>query len=300
MDALLKTGKHTVTAITRTNSNNNMPEGVHIAKVDYAHPPSLVDALRGQDSLIITMSTMAPKDQEMALIEAAAEAEVPFVLPNEWSPDTAHEDLIKDVALFKSKAITRKAIIDAGKSAYLGIATGFWYEWSLAIPDSYGFDLINKTVTFFDDGEAKISTSTWAQVGRAVAALLSLPIQAEGSHPHACLDQMKNRLMYVNSFTVSQKDMFQSVLRVTETQPEEWKITNQPSAERYAAGARTLQDGDRTGFIHMMYTRVFYPDGSGDFESSKGTLNSLLDLPREDIDEATRVAVERAKINSWS
>jgi hypothetical protein len=50
----------------------------------------------------------------------------------------------------------------------------------------------------------------------------------------------------------------------------------------------------------LRYSRVFYPDGSGDFESSKGTSNAVLGLPEEDIDEATKIAVERAKTNPWS
>ena len=59
---------------------------------------------------------------------------------------------------------TRKAIADLGKSSYVAVSTGFWYEWSLAIPAGYGFDFANRAVTLFDEGEAKISTSTWPQV----------------------------------------------------------------------------------------------------------------------------------------
>ena len=51
----------------------------------------------------------------------------------------------------------------------------------------------------------------------------------------------------------------------------------------------------------MMYTRVFFPDGSGDFESNKGTLNAVLNLPVEDLDEATGRAIERAKTTTpWA
>lgn len=44
---------------------------------------------------------------------------------------------------------------------------------------------------------------------------------------------------------------------------------------------------------NFLYGRVFFPDGCGDFESSKGTLNKLLGLPQEDLDEATKRALER-------
>jgi len=39
----------------------------------------------------------------MKLISAASKAGVKWVLPNEWAPDTANEDLVKDVFVFKSK-----------------------------------------------------------------------------------------------------------------------------------------------------------------------------------------------------
>ena len=59
----------------------------------------------------------------------------------------------------------RKAIADLGKSSYIGVSTGFWYEWSLAVPAAFGIDFAKRAVTLFDEGEAKISTSTRPQVG---------------------------------------------------------------------------------------------------------------------------------------
>lgn len=82
--SLLGTGRHTVTAITRADSSSKLPDGVKVAKVDYDDDQSLVDALRGHDALVITLSVFAPKDTEDKLIKAAADANVPWVLPNEW------------------------------------------------------------------------------------------------------------------------------------------------------------------------------------------------------------------------
>lgn len=138
------------------------------------------------------------------------------------------------------------------------------------------------------------------QVGRAVAAILSLPIEVEGSNNEACLQSLKNKVVYVNSFTISQKDMFDSVLRVTDTKVDDWTITNEPAKERYSSGMMEIKEGKRIGFAKMLYTRVFYPDGSGNTEQNKGTINSLLNLPTEDIDEATKAAIERSKGPNWT
>ncbi len=58
----------------------------------------------------------------------------------------------------------RNAILDLGKSSYIAVSTGFWYEWGLAMPAGFGIDFANRTVTLFDEGETKISTSTLPQV----------------------------------------------------------------------------------------------------------------------------------------
>lgn len=103
----------------------------------------------------------------------------------------------------------------------------------------------------------------------------------------------------MSSFTVSQKDMLESALRVTGTKEDDWIITKEPAQERYSSGIKEMQEGKRIGFAKMMYTRVFYPDGSGDVEHNRGTLNTILGLPKEDIDEATKVAIKRSKSSTW-
>lgn len=155
-------------------------------------------------------------------------------------------------------------------------------------------------MTLFDEGETKISISTWPQVGRTVASLLSLPITSEGGNKEACLENFANKLNYANSFTISQREMLDSVLRVTGTKESDWEITKESSHDRYATGIKEMQEGKRVGFAKMMYTRVFFPDGSGDTEHNKGTINAVLGLPKDDLDEATARAIERAKTTkSW-
>ncbi|KAH8813010.1 hypothetical protein F5884DRAFT_751303 [Xylogone sp. PMI_703] len=292
-EALLKTGRHTVTAITRPETKGTFPQGVVVKEVDYSKPETLVEALRGQEALVITISGHAPiREIEEKLIRAAGEAGVPWILPNEWSPDSAHEGIVNDVFIFKSKVAARKLIEEIGKSSYIAVATGFWYEYSLSIPSNYGFNFANRTVRFYDDGEIKISTSTWPQVGRAVAGLLSLPITPEGPNTEACLESLRNKVVYVNSFTINQKDMLASVLRQTETKEEDWTITKVPAQELHSTSSKQIAEGKKDAYASYLYSRIFFPDGSGDFEH-KGTLNSMLNLPKEDIDEATNNAIKR-------
>lgn len=78
--ALLETGKHTVTALTRPESSSTIPAGVDVKKVNHEEPQTLVDALRGQEALVVTLSGYAPiRDIEEKLVRAAGEAGVPWM-----------------------------------------------------------------------------------------------------------------------------------------------------------------------------------------------------------------------------
>lgn len=101
-EALLKTGVHNVTALTRVGSQSKLPVGVISKSIDYSKPETIVEALKGQDAFIITVPGQAPKGTELALVKAAAEAGVKWIL-NEWSPDTMNEDLVRDVPIFQAK-----------------------------------------------------------------------------------------------------------------------------------------------------------------------------------------------------
>lgn len=141
------------------------PKGIEVKRVDYARSETLVQALEGHDALVITLSGRSPfQEIEAKLIRAAGEAGVSWILPNEWSPDSTHQGVIKDVFLFGMKAATRSLIEEIGKTSYIGLSTGFWYEYSLAIPKNFGFDFKERKVQFYDDGNTKISVSTWPQV----------------------------------------------------------------------------------------------------------------------------------------
>lgn len=132
-----------------------------------------------------------------------------------------------------------------------------------------------------------------------MARLLSLPIKSEGSNADGSLEKFQDQVVYVKSFTVSQKEMLESVFRVTGTDTSQWTITNVAAAERYTIGLREMKEGQRAGFAKMLYTRIFYKDGFGNIES-KGPLNAVLGLPEEDIDEATKIAVARAQEDPWA
>ncbi|KAI2780051.1 hypothetical protein F4815DRAFT_499877 [Daldinia loculata] len=290
---LLKNGKHTLTAITRPNSTKKLPEGLRVARVDYSgdDDTELVEALRGQQVLIVSMSVHAPRDSVSKLVRAAAKAGVPYILPNWFGHDAANDTLCEDSMLKASRDSITSEIKSLGVSSYILLVCNFWYEFSLGGgPDRFGFDFNKRTFVEFGDGTVPIRTSTWPQCGRAVAALLSLKeIPDDEADTSPTLSQFRNGCVYVSSFRLAQRDMFESVKRVTRTADTDWSVTRESAEERWGQGRAALQEGNWKLFTKMLYSRMFFPNGDGDY---KGELhNDLLGLPVEDLDEATAVGV---------
>ncbi|OLN85461.1 Quinone oxidoreductase 2-like protein 2 [Colletotrichum chlorophyti] len=290
---LLKGGNHTVTAITRHNSDSKLPEGVVVAKINYDDESTIVRALEGQEYLIITTKTMVPQDVHTKLVNAAAKAGVPYVMPNAWGPDPKNELLMNDI-LFDSVSKGAVQEIEAlGVSDWVIMSCGYWYEFSLGgSADRYGFDMKNKSVVLFDDGNIKINTSTWIQCGRGIAAFLNLKWLPEDENDTSpTIQKWANDVFYISSFLVSQQDMFESVKRVTNTTDEDWTVTRENTLERFRGGQAALRSGERTGFVRLMYARIFFPSNDGDVEHKHGLANEALGLPEEDLDKATNEAV---------
>ncbi|KAF2789114.1 putative oxidoreductase CipA [Melanomma pulvis-pyrius CBS 109.77] len=294
-EELLETGRHVVTALTRPGSKAILPAGVKVAQVDYDDEEVLVSALKGQQFLVITLSVLAPPDTHSKIVKAAVKAGVPYIMPNVYGWDIFNKTLREDTP--HGPATLEKTLeIETLGSAYIAMVCGFWFEWSVALsPDSFGFDIRNKKVTFYDDGKTRINVSTWRQCGRALSALLSLP--EDGASP--ALSQWKNKPLYIDSFAVSQRDILDSIHRVAGTSDDDWEISFEPSSERYRNGMDEMQKGARSGFVKAMYARVFFPGGGGAFEPAQGLANDVLGLPKEDLDEATRRAVDMAE-GGWN
>ena len=254
--------------------------------------------MKGQQVLIITMAPMAPPDTQTKLIDAAAAAGVPWIVPNEYGNDGADTQLEKDLPMIASaKAGVRKYIEQQGLN-WIGIACGFWYEFSLGGSIlRYGFEIANRKVLFFGDGDQPINTSTWAQCARQVARLFDLKVLPEDEHDkRPSLDMFRNTFCRASSFRVSQKDMFASLKRVTKTTDKDWSIESKPTEQLFNEGMEKFSKGDFTGFAVALYTRAFFKsDEVGLYGDHYGLHNELLRLPVEDLDEFTQGAVDFEK-----
>lgn len=151
----------------------------------------------------------------------------------------------------------------------------------------YGFNFKERTVRLYDDGTTKLSTSTLPQVGRGVAKLFELPA--------AELEKYKNNFVRINSFHVSQMEMFTSVMKATGTEEKDWIVTKIPIDDAIAQGTEAFQSGDRKGAIDILYGMNFKPGAGGNFQHKSD--NKVLGLEEEDLDEVVRRVVKEVEGN---
>ena len=275
-----------------------MAEGAKSISVDYDDQEAVAAALKGQQFLAIVLSSMAGPDTHSNIVKGAIKAGVSYIMPTAYGWSVTNERLAKDDIYTKSAQAKVQEIQSLGGTSIVMVC-GFWYEWSLALGlDCFGIDLKNHKAILFDDGNTKINSSTWEQCGRALAALLSLP--ESGASPS--LADWKNKELRIASFRMSQRDMLDSIHRVKGDSDKDWEITSEPAAQRYGDGMTMLSTGDRAGFIKAMYSRGFFANGDGDFETSDGLHNEVLGLSKGDMDASTKAAIGMVEAgwNPWA
>jgi tryptophan synthase beta chain len=265
-----------------------------VTQVDYDDEATIVAALKSQQFLIITMAPTAPRDTHSKLVQAAAKAGVPYVMPNGYGADIDNVKLGEDTLLGPMAKANRDEIELLGMQ-WITVCCGFWYDYSLAGGEArFGFDLEKRSLTIYDDGNTKNVTSTLSQVGRAVAKILSLKELPEDERDKSpTLSMYLNKGVYVKSFVVCQNDMFESVKRVTGTTDADWTITHENTKKRYKDGLAQVKVGNMACFSKMLYARAFYPDEPSDLLAK--AQNDLLGLPDENLDEATKIGIDLVK-----
>lgn len=241
------------------------------------------------------MAPNAPKDTHSKLVHAAAKAGVPYIMPNGYAGDIEQVKLGEDTLLGPIAKANRDEIERLGMK-WITVCCGFWFDYSLAGGESrFGFDFEKKTLTLYDDGNVKNSTSTLAQVGRAVAKVLSLKELPDDEYDNSLtVSSFLNRAVYLNSFVVSQNDLFESVKRVTGTSDADWTVTHESNKKRYDDGMAQVKRGDMSGFSKLLYARAFFPEDPSDLSAK--AQNELLCLPKEDLDEATKDGIALVEV----
>lgn len=281
LSALLKKGLHKITAISRAESSATFPGEVTVKKGDYADPSFLASALQGQDVLILQVNMMPDSmESQVTLIEAAAKAGVRWVLPTEFGSDI-YSPIATDFPMTGMKKKYRDLIEEKGMD-WVAIVNNPWFDWSLKA-GLWSVDIPGRKATIFKVGNTKFNTTTLEQVGRGVAALLSLPDEK--------LNSFKNRPLYLRSFLISQKDVLDSAVRATGTTEDDWEIQHQEPEVAIKASRDAVAAGNPMAFVGEFYLAHMQKGRGGNYEDKAAKDAEVLGLREESLDEVIKRVV---------
>lgn len=282
--------KFNVKIITRAgssilNSSHSSNPAISFAVGDYDDHSFLVEALTGQEVLIITLGFSVCHKYQPLLIKAAADAKVQYVLPTEFGSDTTNPKIIEYHPSADKKAADRRLVEQLGVSSWIAIICSSWYDWNLT-GAHFGIDVKAKTAVLFDGGDQKTLLSTMNFAGLATAGVLSLPKTAPEGKPS--LESYKNKPVFASCFYVSQKDMLASIQKVVGT--DGWEISNKSTLAHYQEGQKRIAAGDFMGVMNLLCASQFM-EGVGTVFSGPQA-NEILGLPKVDFDTTTKLIVE--------
>ena len=274
LSALQSTPSLQVTVLSRASSKATFSAPTKTVPDDFS-VSALTSILQGFDALVSTLpgSTVEPHKN---LASACAAAGVQRFVPADFgSVDSSDPVVAALVPLYKQKGEVRAhcerlAAESGGKFSWTSLVTGHFFDWGLKL-GLLGVQLRQGKATVYDDGETKWSATTLARIGEAVAKVLTTSEEVA-----------RNKMLYIQSFCVSQLDIIEGIMRTSARQIEVSFVKSQPfiedKKERSNAGDRSATE-DLVSVLGL--TRANW-EGKADFA------NKLLGFENEDLDEVLK------------
>ncbi|KAH7372147.1 hypothetical protein BKA64DRAFT_689191 [Cadophora sp. MPI-SDFR-AT-0126] len=240
-----------VTALTRsaTKTQALADLGIKIVEVDYLSHESLVSALRGIDAVVVCGVGMLP--EQTNLIDASIAAHVTHFLPADFASELetpakrsmrVHRDKIRTLDYLRAHQ---------SHISYTCIHTGPLLDYLLKI--GVLVNMKGRSVTLFDDGAKKFSTTTMATASKAVVSVLK-----NG-------EKFANREVRVHDIVTSQNQLLKLAKEIVPD--EEWTVTKMDTkdCERQAGEAFKLDPDSRMGIQMEKVVGVFGKEHNSDF-----------------------------------
>ena len=278
LNALLQSGKFTVTAIKRPSSSAVYPATVHVREADLSSVDSVTAAFKGQDAVVSTVGAAGVPGQGI-LVAAAVAAHVKRFLPSDYGCDLANP-LAAALPVFKAKIATHAALREAAAAAgpdgtftYTLVSNGAFLDWGLE--KSFLIDWKEGKPKLFDGGEKRFSATTLESVGQAVVGILTHPAETA------------NRFVYVKDMDVSQKQLLaiaQKVAGPGKTWEEpvllDTAVLEQSSRESLAKGQVTP-----AVMYNFLFRVIFGPEEyGGRFERTDNELLGIKGKTEADVE----------------
>ena len=230
VEQLVKAG-FIVTILTRSQASlKDVPSGVSVVEVNYDSPDSITNALKGQDVLVNTANSGAIAGQK-PIIDAAITAGVKRYVPADYGSFTTDPEAQKLAVMMPMADIQYylKNKAAEGEIEWTVFQTGAFLDMVVGLVP-LAFDAATKSIQWYDDGEAKFSTTTLTTIGKAIAAALKKP------------EETKNRVVFVHDIVVTQKKLVELAKKYVTAGPE-WTETRVNSGDEIQRTIDLLNSG---------------------------------------------------------
>lgn len=277
LNALLQSGKFTVTAIKRPSSSAVYPATVQVREADLSSLDSVTAAFKGQDAVVSTVGSAGLPGQGI-LVAAAAAANVKRFIPSDFGCDLANPKAAA-LPVFKAKIATHATLREAaaarpdGTFTYTLVCNGAFLDWGLE--KSFLVDWKGGKPKLADGGEKRFSATTLDSVGQAVVGILTHPAET------------KNRFVYVKDIDVSQKQLLAIAKKVAGPDKTWEEPILLDTAEMEKSSYESLAKGQVTQAVmyNFLFRVIYGPDEyGGRFERTDNELLGIKGKTEADVE----------------
>jgi len=277
LQALVSAG-FTITVLKRESSKSpsNYPEHVAVRKVpDEFDVEQLVDVLKGQDAVVVTVKG-SQTDLQKRIADACVRAGVKRFIPADFGSCDSSSPLTQAlVPLYKRKTELREYLTQLAETtpsfSWTSIVCGHFFDWSL---DFIHIWLDARRADILGDGNTEFSMSTLSRVAEATVRILQRS------------EQTANRMLYVQSFCVSQNDIIRAFESATK---QKWEVTRF-DAERFKSDEQAKQaKGDANATEELVW---YLGTVDADWRAREGFAMQLLGLADQGLDAAVRKVIQ--------
>ncbi|KAM5352753.1 hypothetical protein ACJ41O_005475 [Fusarium nematophilum] len=278
-EKFVASGKFNIRVLKRAGSESTFPEGTDVVEVDYSSLESLTAALKGQDVVVSTLTTLAAATQS-TLVDAAVAAGVQRFIPSEFGSNLDIPS-VRKLPLFGAKVAIQDKLIELSKSSsisYTFVYNSIFLDWGL----THGFflDFANSTATLIDGGDYEFTTTTLSSVADAVVGV--------ASHP----EETKNRVVYIQDTVLTQNKIL--ALAKQASPDKTWTVKNAVLDELTAKADERLAQGllDWETFTPYLYRAIYDPNSVPKFPKLDNELLGLKGKTEEDVLELIKPLVK--------
>lgn len=233
--------------------------------VDYADEAAATEALKGVDAVVSLVGVPGLEGQK-TLLDAAIAAGVKRFVPSEFGSDNS-DPKAKEVVILRPKQEFFDYLASKQDSiSYTAIYTGAFFDWGL--DHKFVADVEGHKAALFDGGKNHFTATTVADIGKAVAEVLSKP------------EETANRGLRIASVRTTLGDLVAAAEKATGSK---FETTDQTIAEAYAKAAELITSGKFLPGALLQLQAATIGSVIGDFVDNDNALVGLEERPIEQL-----------------